>query len=61
LLHGSTAKRNCIEEQLSKCPEAFKAGEAFEKMFNSRMLHHDDQTTLERLLPPTGAVIPPLV
>ena len=50
-----------IEEQLKQCPEAFKAGELMERMFNAVRFGHDAPTEHEKLLPPPGAVMPPLV
>lgn len=56
-----SSKRNPIEEQLTQCPEAFKAGEMIEKMFSTASLGRDEQANDERLLPPAGTVFPPLV
>lgn len=54
-------ERDPIEEQLKQCPEAFKAGELIETMFNAAKFGQDGTVEHERLLPPAGAVIPPLV
>jgi hypothetical protein len=61
LMLDSSASRQPIEEQLTQCPEAFKAGELIEKMFNAARLGYEERADHERLLPPPGTVIPPLV
>jgi hypothetical protein len=60
LVQDSAIERNSIEEQLQQCPEAFRAGELIERMFNAARFG-DEATEQERLLPPAGAVMPPLV
>jgi len=61
LMHDSATQRNPIEEQLQQCPEAFQAGELIERMFNAARFGDDEATEQEKLLPPAGAVMPPLV
>ncbi len=61
MMRESPVERNPIEEQLKQCPEAFKAGELIEKMFNAVRFGHDAPAEHEKLLPPAGAVVPPLV
>jgi hypothetical protein len=60
LMLASSAERHPIEEQFSQCPEAFQAGEVVERMFRSGRTGHEEPDQ-ERLLPPAGVVIPPLV
>jgi hypothetical protein len=50
-----------IMERLKQCPEAFKVGEILGKAFDSLKYAQDGGETGERHLPPSGAVIPPLV
>jgi hypothetical protein len=50
-----------IVEQLEQCPEAFKAGEMIDAMLDALKYRQDDKGAGDRLLPPAGAVIPPLV
>jgi hypothetical protein len=50
-----------IVEQLKQCPEAFKVGEILGKAFDSLKYAQNDGATAERYLPPSGAIIPPLV
>lgn len=61
VMRDSQAERHPIEERLTQCPEAFKAGELIEKMFNAAKFGHDEILEDERLLPPAGSVMPPLV
>jgi len=49
-----------IQEQLRKCPDAFKAGELIGKICD-RLKYSHDEIKDERCLPPAGAVMPPLV
>ena len=49
-----------IVEQLKQCPEAFKAGEMIGKVLDSLMYIQGNPATVDRYLPPAGAVIPPL-
>lgn len=53
--------RDPIMEQLKQCPEAFKVGEILGKAFDSLKYAQNEETHRERYLPPSGAVIPPLV
>ena len=48
-------------EQLKQCPEAFKVGEILGKAFDSLKYTQDGSEFRDRYLPPSGAVIPPLV
>jgi len=61
LIQDSATQRNPIEEQLQQCPEAFQAGELIERMFNAARFGDDEAAEQEKLLPPAGAVMPPLV
>jgi hypothetical protein len=61
LTRESAPAQHPIEEQLKQCPDAFKVGELIEKMFAAVHFTHEERSDLERLLPPAGAVIPPLV
>jgi hypothetical protein len=61
LMATSSADRHPIEEQLTKCPEAFRAGELIEKMFSAARFGCAEGLDRERLLPPAGTIIPPLV
>lgn len=53
--------RDPIVEQLKQCPEAFKVGEILGKAFDSLKYSQNEDRPRERYLPPSGAVIPPLV
>jgi hypothetical protein len=53
--------RDPIMEQLRQCPEAFKVGEILGKAFDSLKYAQEGSETGGRYLPPSGAVIPPLV
>ena len=59
--HGRVNAHDPIMEQLKQCPEAFKVGEILGKAFDSLRYGQDEETHTERYLPPSGAVIPPLV
>jgi hypothetical protein len=61
VLQDSHTQTNPIEEQLRQCPEAFKAGELFERALNSLKYGNDEVSQAERWLPPAGAVMPPIV
>jgi hypothetical protein len=61
LTRESAPAQHPIEEQLKQCPDAFKVGELIEKIFDTVHSTHEEKADLERLLPPAGAVIPPLV
>ena len=52
--------RDPIMEQLKQCPDAFKVGEILGKVFDS-FKYGQDEILADRLLPPAGTVIPPLV
>ena len=60
LLASSESQKDPIEEQLRQCPEAFKAGELVGKLFD-RLRYDGHEPAEARLLPPAGALIPPLV
>jgi hypothetical protein len=57
---GGAGQLDPIQEQLRKCPDAFKAGELIGKMCNTLKYSHDE-VGHDRDLPPAGAVMPPLV
>jgi predicted NAD/FAD-binding protein len=59
--HGRVNTSDPIMEQLRQCPEAFKLGEILGRAFDSLKYAGDEETPKERYLPPSGAVIPPLV
>lgn len=59
-VHGSVHRPDPIMEQLKQCPEAFKVGEILGKVIDS-FKYGQDEPSGDRLLPPPGAVIPPLV
>lgn len=58
--HSTGTVRDPIVEQLKQCPEAFKVGEILGKAIDS-FKYGQDEPSADRLLPPPGAVIPPLV
>jgi hypothetical protein len=58
--HGARQQENPLEEQLRRCPEAFKAGELVGKVCDQLKYDHGE-TASERSLPPAGSVMPPLV
>ena len=58
--HGTRTVPDPIAEQLKQCPEAFKVGEILGKAIDS-FKYGQDEPSVDRLLPPPGAVIPPLV
>ncbi len=59
--HGRVNTSDPIMEQLRQCPEAFKVGEILCKAFDSLKYAQDGSEFGDRYLPPSGAVIPPLV
>ena len=61
VMRASCSETNPIEEQLKQCPEAFQAGELLERALNSLKYGQDQVSQSERWLPPSGAIIPPLV
>ena len=60
-LQNNANTRDPIVEQLKQCPEAFKVGEILGRAFDSLKYAQSEETHRERYLPPSGAVIPPLV
>jgi hypothetical protein len=60
VLNRETGIRNPIMEQLKQCPEAFKVGEILGKVFDS-VKYGQEEVLADQLLPPTGAILPPLV
>ena len=58
--HGVRRQENPLQEQLRRCPEAFKAGELVGKICDQLKYDHGE-TASERSLPPAGSVMPPLV
>ncbi len=59
--HNHVNTNDPITEQLKQCPEAFKVGEILGKAFDSLKYAQDGGELGDRYLPPSGAVIPPLV
>ena len=59
--HGGANTKDPIMEQLKQCPEAFKVGEILGKAFDSLKYAQEGSEIGDRYLPPSGAVIPPLV
>ena len=59
--HGRVNTSDPIMEQLRQCPEAFKVGEILGKAFDSLRYAQDGRELGDRYLPPSGAVVPPLV
>lgn len=59
--HNHVNTNDPIMEQLKQCPEAFKVGEILGKAFDSLKYAQDGSELGDRYLPPSGAVIPPLV
>ena len=59
--HNHVNTNDPIMEQLRQCPEAFKVGEILGKAFDSLKYTQDGSEFRDRYLPPSGAVIPPLV
>jgi hypothetical protein len=59
--YQNTCPPDPIVEQLKQCPEAFNAGEMVGKMFDSIKRGKNEPQGPERLLPPAGVVMPPLV
>jgi lipopolysaccharide biosynthesis regulator YciM len=59
--HGRANTNDPIMEQLKQCPEAFKVGEILGKAFDSLKYAQDGDELGDRYLPPSGAVIPPVV
>jgi len=60
LMLASSPRHDPMMERLSQCPEAFQVGEMLAKLFDSQQFNNDQERS-ERLLPPSGTVIPPLV
>ena len=60
-LQNDAIPSNPIMEQLQQCPEAFKVGEILGKAFDSLKYAPNEEAHVERYLPPSGAIIPPLV
>lgn len=61
VVHDDSSPHDPIVEQLKQCPEAFKVGEILGRAFDSLKYAQNDGATAERYLPPSGAIIPPLV
>ena len=59
--HGRADTSDPIMEQLRQCPETFKVGEILGKAFDSLKYAQDGSELGDRYLPPSGAVVPPLV
>lgn len=60
LLQNSESQKDPIEEQLRRCPEAFKAAELLGKLCD-RLNYDGNRDGEGHLLPPAGVLIPPLV
>jgi hypothetical protein len=60
VLNSTTDTRDPIMEQLKQCPEAFKVGEILGKVFDS-VKYEQEEGPADRILPPAGTIIPPLV
>ncbi len=59
--HGRVNTSDPIMEQLRQCPEAFEVGEILGKAFDSLKYARDGSELGNRYVPPSGAVVPPLV
>jgi len=59
--HNHVKTNDPLMEQLRQCPEAFKVGEILGKAFDSLKYAQDGSEIGDRYLPPSGAVLPPLV
>ena len=59
--HNHVNTNDPVMEQLKQCPEAFRVGEILGKAFDSLKYVQDGSEVGDRYLPPSGAVIPPLV
>jgi len=59
--HGRVNTSDPMMEQLRQCPEAFKVGEILGKAFDSLKYAQDGSEIGDRYLPPSGAVVLPLV
>ena len=59
--HGRVKTSDPITERLKQCPEAFKVGEILGKALDSLKYAQDGGELGDRYLPPSGAVLPPLV
>jgi hypothetical protein len=57
---GAVQQQDPIQEKLRTCPEAFRAGELIQKLFDT-LKYRQEELGNERYLPPAGAVMPPLV
>jgi len=60
VLNNTTGIPDPVMEQLKQCPEAFKVGEILGKVFDS-VKYEQEEDPADRLLPPAGTIIPPLV
>jgi hypothetical protein len=58
---GHVNTNDPIMEQLKQCPEAFKVGEILGQALDSLKCAQDGSEPGDRYLPPSGAIIPPLV
>jgi hypothetical protein len=58
--HGVRRQKDPFQEQLRRCPEAFKAGELVGKICDQLKYDHAEMAN-GRSLPPAGSVMPPLV
>jgi len=58
---GRASTKDPVMEDLKQCPEAFKVGEILGKAFDSLKYGLEEEVAGDRVMPPSGAVIPPLV
>jgi len=58
VIAGGERAVNPIEEQLNRCPEAFEVGKVVEQL--CQQLKHEHHGG-DRVLPPPGVILPPLV
>jgi hypothetical protein len=60
LVRESHARQeNTIEEQLKRCPQAFKAGELLEKIFDRARHGNEENADYGCVQAPAEAIIPP--
>ena len=57
--HGRSKVTDPILEKLRQCPEAFKVGEILGKAFVSLKYSQEEVVEGDRLMPPSGTIIPP--
>jgi hypothetical protein len=57
--HSNSNVVDPIVERLRQCPEAFKVGEILGKAFDSLKYRREEAVDGDRMLPPSGTIIPP--